>query len=403
MMASQALMARRDTLRLSADQMLKGLFGIAVVISVVLLGVTAFLPWAEVPRGYSWKFTLAAENNVAAWWAGALLAAVALFATDGHVRLRERSPTAGKGWLVIAAILLFFSFDEVGSLHERLSGWSDSLGLGSWAFLLLLGAVLGVAFLWAALRLWRLGGAERRRVLILAVGFAFLGSIAIQEYLEHNLTWEGATVRALRVGVEEGSELTGFLILFWITMENTLRSPRPPFQFLLESERSLGLAALAAAPVLLLFTLSLSDQGLLGRPVDWLSATIFLAAVAVVGRRIFIGRPSFADLILVLAGGLASAIPVAVDPRGVVEIGSLTMTMGSRALVFAALAGVISAVWIGQARRPVREALVLPGIALLFLLVPPGAVAAYSVPVLLAFTVYRGNQSAVPVSSGHLR
>ena len=60
-----------------------------------------------------------------------LLAIVSLHAFDGHVLWRHSAPDAARGWAMLAAVLLFLSFDEVASVHERLGALGKALSMGS--------------------------------------------------------------------------------------------------------------------------------------------------------------------------------------------------------------------------------------------------------------------------------
>jgi len=372
------------------DILLRWLLRALALISAALLCATALLSWGETPQGFLWQFSLAAENNVAAWWSGSLLAAAALFASDGWGRLRKHDADAGRAWLVIAAILIFLSADEVGSLHERLAMRSEAEGLGSWAFLLPLGALLGVGFLWSVAVLWRVGGCERRRVLWMILGFAVLSSVAVQEYFEHALAWGGARTQALRLTVEEGSELFGILLLLAVTQGNIARPPGRPFVVLAEMSRPLAVAAVLLAPALLALTLWLPDQAFRGRPVDWLAATVFLAAAALAGRRLLSGRVYIGDLGLVVLCGMASAAVVAIKPANTVEVAAFTF--GSRAFILSCLVAATAMIWIGRAPRAIVATVAALGIALLFLLLPATRLTAYAFPIALAFCAAAGNR-----------
>jgi len=216
------------------------------------------------------RFRLTGENNPAAWWSGMLLAVVSLHAFDGYALLRRSEPGAARGWALIAAVLLFLSADEVGSIHERLAQVGRALGLGTWSLLLPLGAVLAAVLAAvlgrALLLLWSAGGEQRRKVWPLAIAFLVLGSVALQEVLEHRIQWQTDVARAVRAMVEEGTELIGMLVLLRVAMANTaglavgVRGGRPAFAALHELRRPLAALGLALAPVLAFVTAALVDQ-----------------------------------------------------------------------------------------------------------------------------------------------
>jgi len=90
------------------------------------------------------RIQLTSENNVAAWWSGILLLMLAVHAHDAGVAERGRSESVARAWTTLAGILLFFTIDEIGSLHERMGMLGRPFGLGSWPMMLLAGAVVGI-------------------------------------------------------------------------------------------------------------------------------------------------------------------------------------------------------------------------------------------------------------------
>ena len=103
---------------------------------------------------------LGTENVVAAWYSSMLLLLVALFALLAFVVDRRRGRDAlGYGWLAFAAAFAVLSFDEIGSLHERLGVLAFPDGprdRAAWVHLLALPIVLVAAFMiafaWSRLR-----------------------------------------------------------------------------------------------------------------------------------------------------------------------------------------------------------------------------------------------------------
>jgi hypothetical protein len=92
------------------------------------------------------------ENFLGAWWSGVLLFVLASHSYDAGAAAHDRAPKISGAWMIISAILLFFSADEIGSLHERLSLLGDSLEVGGWTFLLPLGGIIGVFLTYALYR-----------------------------------------------------------------------------------------------------------------------------------------------------------------------------------------------------------------------------------------------------------
>ena len=367
----------------NSDMIRTWIFNTAFVVSAILLVMTGLTTWQEWLPGLTRHFNLGFENNIAAWWSGALLAVCAFFASDGYARFRHDDRSAAHAWLVVAAILLFLSADEIGSLHERLGLLGKSLNLGSWTLVLPLGALLGSAYVWAAIVLWRRGGTERRRMLVLSLGFAILASVALQEFIEHAVVWESPAAKAIRRVVEEGTELAGMLVLIRVTSRNSFASDeRLPFQTFFDALKPLGVAFLLAAPFLVAVTLWLPDHGMRGRPSDWLAAVIFLGAGALAARHVILSRENVvAASFLVLLCGLASAVSVAADPLTMVAIGSFELSVRAVALgtLVMATGGVltlmVSVHW--------QEAAMLCSVVLIYLIVPVSLFSGHVFPLIL--------------------
>ncbi|WP_299819444.1 hypothetical protein [uncultured Jannaschia sp.] len=341
------------------------------------------MTWQEWSSNLTWHLDLGVENNVAAWWSGALLAACAFFASDGYARFRHDDRPAARAWLAIAAILLFLSADEIGSLHERLSLLGKALNLGSWALLLPLGALLGSAYVWSAIVLSRRGDAERRRVLVLSLGFGLLASVALQEFIEHAVAWESPAAKALRRVVEEGTELAGMLVLLRVTSGNSFASEeRLPFQSFFDALKPLGMIVLFAAPLLVAVTLWLPDHGMRGRPSDWLAAVMFLGAGALAARHAVFSRENVTGAFaLVLLCGMASVVSVAVEPQktmetGLFDLGARAMTLGLVVMAMGAILTLFTSVhW--------QEAVLLHGMVLIYLIVPASLFSGHVFPLIL--------------------
>lgn len=105
---------------------------------------------------------LATENVIASWYSSALLLAVAVCALAAS-SIRPASdavwtpPWLRHGWLVIAGVFALLSFDEIGSIHERL-GMAVSFGDAAWGWVYVLAlpilATAGymLAFAWIHMR-----------------------------------------------------------------------------------------------------------------------------------------------------------------------------------------------------------------------------------------------------------
>jgi hypothetical protein len=227
---------------------------------------------------------------------------------------------------VIAAMLLAMSVDEIACLHERIEGWRTGPILSFVPFLLVL--LGGCA--WSFVQLW-LTPSERTKVLGLVLGFGLLVSVGGQEIVERivQLPWY---MRPFRFAFEEGSELTGMLIIIYNVMPNSAglfdsaRPARhPAFSGVAALRWPIVVAAILVAWPLAELTASLGDQSALGHFSDWLSCALFFFAAALLMRRwaCSVTRESFPASAVVLLCA-ASAICVQFDP-----IGDLSVFPGS--------------------------------------------------------------------------
>lgn len=177
-------------------------------IDLFLLLVT-WLEGYQIEIPYAWRlqgFRLTHEMNLAAWWSGASLFALGMLAYEdcfsGETKLR-------RALLPLALFFAFLSFDEIGSLHERLVALQYNSGMA------LATAALAIIPLCAAAATLR--RAETRRTgVLLCVGVGLIASVAIQEMLEHAVDWGSHPhgLAALRGVFEEGSELLATLAFF---------------------------------------------------------------------------------------------------------------------------------------------------------------------------------------------
>ncbi len=175
-----------------------------VIIDVYLLVATEIVAYRIPFPGKGilfYPFNLAVEMNLGVWWSGIILFAAALLAYENFC---NREGSEGLAWLVISMLLLGLSYDEVGSIHERVDGWSDIIPL----------AIVGIVFfVFAIVRLFKRKETRKSAIIILS-GFVLFGSVMLQEYLEWNIDW-AHWLRGIRTGVEEGTELLGELLSLW--------------------------------------------------------------------------------------------------------------------------------------------------------------------------------------------
>lgn len=147
-------------------------------------------------------FNLGLEMNLAAWYSSILLLALSLLARE----LSSEQEDFRSDWMILAFLFAVLSFDEMGSLHERLGYLAGDI---AYLPLALLG---GFLFLVVFLHFWR-APAMRRTAVFLLIGFVLMASAAPQEYLEHRINWP-TSVEGIRLGLEEGLELAGMFFCF---------------------------------------------------------------------------------------------------------------------------------------------------------------------------------------------
>lgn len=218
---------------------------------------------------------LGKEQNIGAWWSGALmlLAAALLYEEAGTRRGAARRP-----WIALALIMLGLSIDEVTSVHERVSLW------WGWPPLIAVGLVGLALLLWALRELtWSQG--ERRTAMLLALAYLCYGSIGVQELLEHRLDWTGWVM--FRLGLEEGTELAGsFLALLAATgargrpTERRLRAVIPRPARLPHLHALLLVGFLLHSGVAVLVVPRLDDWHWRGNPATWYPAAVYGLAAA---------------------------------------------------------------------------------------------------------------------------
>lgn len=146
------------------------------------------------------QFNLAHELNIATWWSGICLMALGLLSYEHCCSGKDDT---GLAWLALTILFLALSWDEIGSIHERVGSFSK----------LSIFAVAGIIILsYSLYKLFRRKEARRAAVFILW-GFVLLGSVAFQEHLEHLIRWPWF-LRGIRAGIEEGTELMGMFLCF---------------------------------------------------------------------------------------------------------------------------------------------------------------------------------------------
>jgi hypothetical protein len=360
-------------------------------ISFFLVVFTGF----EVKSIYLKQFKLTYENNFAAWWSGILLLLTSLHAFDGYALSQQAQSGSKRGWAVIALILMILSADEIGSFHER-AGNIFPLGSG-WLSLLPFAVLLMSLLIYALFSLWK-NGESPKRILLIVIGFSLFLTVALQEFLEHRVTWE-QWMRPIRGSVEEGTELLGMLILMKVCLPNTQglfgnRFKNEPTFDLIQSKRQfIKASALIVAPFLIYITAVLPDQNR-GHPADWLAAALFLfAALSTAMRFLKYGlKIQPIEVMIVLLCFFASAAVVACEPKHKIDLAFGNPSL--RMIVFFLISTGLCLLWIlsiNFKKKIYLSKAILIGIVASFALFMSNLFVQYGIPVAVGLLVYSVN------------
>lgn len=213
----------RVTLRLHRRQLrLLMSLSISALLLLSLAGQIAKYSF-DMPTGFGLirLFYVDEENNLPSWYQSvAYLFAAALLALIALPHWRQQAPFA-RHWAGLAAIFLFLSLDETGSLHEstieplqRLIGVPSGAWAPTWVVLGVIAvAALGLAYLRFMLHLsWR----ERVQV-VLAAALLVGGAIGMEMAnsavdLGPEIARKQTFAYALMVHAEEGLEMLGLAV-----------------------------------------------------------------------------------------------------------------------------------------------------------------------------------------------
>jgi len=294
--SSQELRTRFWQQMNNGQRLLELWYWTALIVSVIfVLAIPVSWYFPDFVPGIVGRMNLAIENNLGAWWSGVLLFMLACHSYDAGAAAYDRAPKVARAWMIIAAILLFLSADEIGSLHERLSLFGNFLGVSGWAILLPLGGIIGVYLMLALYTFWQSDDGSRQYVLPLFVGFGILGSVAIQEFIELAVDWGSGASVWIRLAVEEGSELLGMIVLLRVTLRPCMKiassyeiSNRRLFTALSDHARSIFFVLFALIPIFTIMTILVADQR--GRLTDWLTIISFVTAGLFAFSRVMSGE-----------------------------------------------------------------------------------------------------------------
>lgn len=343
------------------------------------------------------EINLRAESNLAALWSGLLLLLIGIHAFDGYASNRQESPTIARAWLVITAIMVLLSFDEVGSLHERLPADSH---MTYWLWIAPFALGFAAMGLYALCVLYRSVEHQGAAILIM-IGFLLFVSVAVQEELEWRFEVSDQ-MKPIRGAIEEGTELLGMFLILLASMRNTrgrLSTTTSDSEPVFEAGRAWRMpvltVGLAFTPLIAYFTTQLPDDGWgHGLPAQWPPAAIFLLAGLVAIRPYFQGaqRPSWsaaAAVVLCMAGCVMATR----------DTGSSQWLIG-----LSAIAGLSVLAWLFDGGKP-RRAVLFGGA---FVTVCLGLAWAFAENAIVQFTLIAyialgfyyvlGSRSAAPVT-----
>ncbi len=174
-----------------------------ITIDVFLIFVTSF-HYDRDSLFQGWRllsaFNLGMEMNLAVWWSAMLQVTLALICFEKYESLDKN--TVALPWILLSILFFILAFDELASVHERISD------------LALYGLYMPVIFILANYSIFRLFREEatKKTAILIFLGFCFYGSVFIQELLEHRLDFP-IWFKGIRLAIEEGSELLGTLLI----------------------------------------------------------------------------------------------------------------------------------------------------------------------------------------------
>lgn len=352
-------------------------FYTAVLLSgvcVAAIGVNYFLPGFAPTLIDAMQLTH--ENNVAVWWSGALLLMTSIHAFDAAAAASKRGALRpARAWLSLSAVSLFLSADEIGSLHERLGMVAERiLGVNAWFPQIPIAMVLALLLLYA-LNVFRQDKEHSHYVVPLLLGFGVLGTVPLQEQVEHMFEWPQA-IQWLRASVEEGTELLGMLLLLRVVLRPTFEiagrkdpTERRFARFLPALGPAHLLSICAAAPLFAALVVRIPDGR--GQLADWVGVAAFLGAGVAAAEWLLQGRRAERGRLFLLAGTgvVGSIVATALDPEMVLTLGNLRLN--TRGVVLSAVSLASGCAWLTMlGTSSHRLVAVVVAIALITVVVP---------------------------------
>jgi hypothetical protein len=190
-----------------------------------ILGIDLFFVITTILIKHVWFpglrfFNMSDEMNISVWWHGMCLFVASLLAYE---LFSEKINRTGTAWLSLSIIMLGFSLDEIGSLHERISLHSSTTPYK---------LIVIFLFLYSLSILFSKQDTRKSANFIL-FGFILYAVVVAQEKIEHLLNFPQWT-RGIRAGMEEGSELVAtFLVLWGVAGQRSERHRSEPLSILI--------------------------------------------------------------------------------------------------------------------------------------------------------------------------
>lgn len=192
---------------------------------IVFVAITLSLLLYNAPDIYTqlpetWKhrrgsFLMLFEMNYPTWWTSMLLLASALLLLESA---NTRDRILRNSSLVLAMLIGALSVDEIGSVHERVSLFSDARFGSPWAALAPFVLMGVIALLYGVRGLFRSDLGTRAAVFI-SLGFGVFALVVLQEYLEHHPTFPKFMMQKFgikpggRIVLEEVTEMIGAMLV----------------------------------------------------------------------------------------------------------------------------------------------------------------------------------------------
>ena len=230
------------------------------------------------------------EMNYPTWWTAILLLAAAMLVYElAYVR---QNTSRWRLWLLALAIA-GLSYDEVGSIHERVSLLSDDWFGSPWTALAPFG-VVGLAALVSGLKVTsHLEGGGRATAYIVA-GFLMFAFVILQEYLEHHPKYPKFMFKTFGITtawsrwLEEVTEILGaMLVLIGTALARNRGLFRGHLGFILTrpanipSLRTILLVGLVIHCVIAFYFLpDAAELTFRGNPAGWYPSAVFFVLFA---------------------------------------------------------------------------------------------------------------------------